>query len=48
MNMKKHKIITFFVSFLIPKIFCNSPLEANTVFTAGESIFWKLSTSKTL
>lgn len=36
MNMKKHKIITFFVSFLITKIFCNSPLEANTVFTDGE------------
>ena len=27
MNMKKHKIITFFVSFLITKIFCNSPIE---------------------
>ena len=25
--MKKHKIITFFVSFLITKIFCNSPIE---------------------
>lgn len=27
MNMKKHKIIIFFVSFLITKIFCNSPIE---------------------
>ncbi len=39
MNMKKHKIITFFVSFLMTKIFCNSPIEMSENKSWGTNFY---------